>query len=139
MPKTTERVRICASRGLRGGAIFGGIALVAGLLTHGTTYRHFGIQPVAMTAIYLVAGTFGGALVGALLPLVRNSWSAAAVATVGFLPMVLMIRCALQGFFDWRLGEVVFLLGIAAVLGAIWGPGAWRAHNKELSRTSRGA
>jgi hypothetical protein len=126
------RVWLGTSRGFRAGLIFGCIALVADLLLGNLISERFGLTPVTATVIYLAAGLSGGAIVGLLLPAIRDGYSAALVAAAGFVPLIVMIRIALHGAAGWRAGEV-FGLGLGAlIMGSVWGPTVWRA------RTQRG-
>lgn len=119
----TNRRRPNVALGMAAGlamAILASLTAVLIFLLRGpSTFEHLGVSLWACIAIYIGAGTVGGAVFGLLLPLTTSRLGATCVGIIVAIPLYLGVAVLL--------GEVdlIAVLFPAALVGGIVGYGLW--------------
>ncbi|HST08177.1 MAG TPA: hypothetical protein VLJ83_08385, partial [Gemmatimonadaceae bacterium] len=87
---------------------------------------HFGVSAVQVFMLYLAGAFFAGVVVAGMQPVIHGSLTATLVATIAFLPSLLIARVMLHGSSNWRVSEMLGFIVVSLFLGALWGPSTWR-------------
>ena len=120
--------------GVRGGLfaakwfsiLAGIIATVRVLQGHVSAYTAFR-EYLAIVAIYVIGGVFGGLVAGALQRWVTNAWKSAIVGIVAIFPAAIAIRVAWLGFGTWTMTDMIAIPLIAIVWGGTMGAVYWNS------------
>lgn len=112
--------------GIRTGLLLGGIfsvwAAIVFLLNGGKSIeRYNGVTFPEVAGAYLVGGLLGGALVGALYPLVRYKVGAFLVGITAAFPFSVAVMGSLQGFSPWTGGHTFVVCLMSVTIGAVTG------------------
>jgi hypothetical protein len=106
--------------GLRNGALFGLIfsawAVVELFVGGPETFSRQGTSFVEVIGLYLVGGSFAGAIVGMLRPFAYHRLGAAVVGFFSALPLAIGTKLMLSGF-KWALVDGIYLFFFPLLLG----------------------
>jgi hypothetical protein len=132
----SPRVRRYVSWGFFVGACLCVFLLPAVVLTGNRPLARYGLTPLEIAALYVLAGTLGGALVGVLYPITRWFLGAFLLGAIALLPVYLGFALLLAGDTPlsarWVIGAVP-----AFFVGGGLGAHLWSGEHKHAGPNSR--
>jgi len=123
--KTRQRAFDRVWRGVRWGIAvalcYVGWAAIVYLTTGGEAFTEKNASFLGVVGAYLAGGIGGGAIVGALVPVMRRKAGAVVVGIIGFAPVLLAFRVAQFGFAPWTSDDTLMVLTLSLLLGGFGG------------------
>jgi len=117
-----ERIAWGVRWGLAFGFVYALYPVVAFLFGGDARFEEHGLSAIGLSALYLVTGVIGGAIVGILRPLARDRAGAALVGAITMIVVCAGFGVALFGMpWTWDSGDTMSVLTAGVLLGVLCG------------------